>query len=95
MPDMFTSICTVLTLSLWAHTLIVSYAPADRWDMQTPHMDFMVSEGIQLTGFYSFKYCSPTRSAFLSGRNPIHVNVVNGQTTCHNPADNVSGFRYF
>ena len=55
-------------------------------------MDALVRDGIQLTSFYAFKYCSPSRSAFHSGRNPIHVNVVNGQTTLHNPADPVSGF---
>jgi hypothetical protein len=28
----------------------------------------------------------------MTGRNPIHVNVVNGQTTLLNPADPVSGY---
>jgi hypothetical protein len=28
----------------------------------------------------------------MTGRNPIHVNVVHGQTTLLNPADPVSGF---
>lgn len=55
-------------------------------------LDALVAEGIQLTRFYAFKYCSPSRSAFISGRNPIHVNVVNGQTTLQNPTDPVSGF---
>ena len=45
---------------------------------QTPALDALVAEGIELTRFYAFKYCSPSRSAFISGRNPIHVNVVNG-----------------
>lgn len=26
---------------------------------------------------YTFKYCSPTRSSFLSGRLPFHVNQAN------------------
>lgn len=26
---------------------------------------------------YTFKYCSPTRSSFLSGRLPYHVNQAN------------------
>ena len=66
--------------------------PSPSREVSTPSMDALVAEGIHLTSFYTFKYCSPSRSAFLSGRNPIHVNVVNGQTTCHNPADPVSGY---
>jgi hypothetical protein len=39
-----------------------------------------------------FKFCSPTRSAIQSGRNPIHVNVQNVGPTYVNPADPVAGF---
>ena len=60
-------------------------------EVQTPALDAIAAEGIKLTSFYTFKYCSPSRSGFLSGRNPIHVNVVNGQTILVNPADPVSG----
>ena len=56
-------------------------------EVATPVLDGLVAEGIELTNFYAFKYCSPTRSALQSGRNPIHVNVVNGPVTCHNPND--------
>jgi hypothetical protein len=35
-------------------------------------------EGMRLENFYTFKYCSPTRSSFLSGRFPCHVNQRNG-----------------
>ncbi len=38
------------------------------------------------------EYCSPTRSAIQSGRNPIHVNVYNLMEGHHNPDDPVSGF---
>ena len=44
-------------------------------EVQTPVLDALVAEGIELTNFYAFKYCSPSRSAFISGRNPIHVQV--------------------
>ena len=60
-------------------------------EVQTPALDALAAGGITLTSFYTFKYCSPSRSGFLSGRNPIHVNVVNGQTILVNPADPVSG----
>jgi arylsulfatase I/J len=61
-------------------------------DIQTPVIDSLVKQGIELDRHYVFKYCSPTRSAILSGRNPIHVNVLNLAPTFHNPRDPVSGF---
>ena len=36
---------------------------------------------------YAYKFCSPTRSAIQSGRNPIHVNVQNYQPTVWNYVD--------
>ena len=30
---------------------------------------------MELDRNYAFKFCSPTRSAIQTGRNPIHVNV--------------------
>eukprot|EP01006_Ploeotia_vitrea_P031365 TRINITY_DN63688_c0_g2_i1.p1 TRINITY_DN63688_c0_g2~~TRINITY_DN63688_c0_g2_i1.p1 ORF type:complete len:520 (+),score=55.66 TRINITY_DN63688_c0_g2_i1:23-1582(+) len=35
------------------------------------------SEGVTLEGHYTYVFCSPTRSSFLSGRLPIHVNEKN------------------
>ncbi|GAB5355832.1 hypothetical protein AAMO2058_000238900 [Amorphochlora amoebiformis] len=61
-------------------------------EVQTPNLDSLVSEGIELDRHYVYKYCSPTRSAIQSGRNPIHVNVVNEEPTRYNPNDPVSGF---
>jgi hypothetical protein len=37
--------------------------------------------------------CSPSRCALQSGRNPIHVNVLNNDIRAHNPADTVGGFQ--
>lgn len=53
-------------------------------EVATPNLNSLVAQGIELTQFYSFKYCSPTRSALQSGRNPIHVNVLN-VLNAHNP----------
>lgn len=39
-----------------------------------------------------YKYCSPTRSAIQSGRNPYHVNNLNLGPDVSNPSDPVSGF---
>eukprot|EP00756_Hemistasia_phaeocysticola_P054128 Hpha_TRINITY_DN30070_c0_g1::TRINITY_DN30070_c0_g1_i1::g.21442::m.21442/K12375/ARSI_J; arylsulfatase I/J len=61
-------------------------------EVQTPVMDGLVKEGLELTRFYAFKYCSPSRSAFQSGRNPIHVNVVNPPADMLNPDDPISGY---
>jgi arylsulfatase A-like enzyme len=41
----------------------------------SPHINGLVEEGILLEAHYTFQFCSPTRSAFLSGRLPIHVNM--------------------
>jgi arylsulfatase A-like enzyme len=43
-------------------------------DQISPEIDALAAEGVVLEAFYTFKYCSPTRSSFLSGRLPIHVN---------------------
>ena len=37
----------------------------------------LVQQGIIMDRQYTFKYCSPTRSSFLSGRLPYHVNQAN------------------
>ena len=41
----------------------------------TPTMDRLVAEGLELDQAFVFKYCSPTRCALQTGRNPVHVNV--------------------
>ena len=58
----------------------------------TPALAALLSDGIELDNFRTFKYCSPSRSAFQTGRNPIHVTVVNGGTDLNNPSDPVSGW---
>jgi len=45
----------------------------------------METEGIELDHHYAYKFCSPSRSAIQSGRNPIHVNVQNYQPLVYNP----------
>ena len=45
--------------------------------MQTPFLDSLLTESIKLNNFYTFQCCSPTRSSFLSGRLPYHVNEHN------------------
>lgn len=44
---------------------------------KTPTIDKLSKEGAVLKRHYTYQYCSPTRSSFLSGRLPIHVNQEN------------------
>ena len=66
--------------------------PDPRAEVQTPHLDELVRDGIELDRHYVFKVCSPTRSAAQTGRNPLHVNAVNLDPLNYNPKDNVSGY---
>lgn len=43
----------------------------------TPSMDALVDEGVHLNRVYAYVFCAPTRAAVLSGRLPIHVNILN------------------
>jgi len=44
---------------------------------KTPNIDALAAEGAVLGRHYAYQFCSPTRSSFLSGRLPIHVNQQN------------------
>jgi arylsulfatase A-like enzyme len=47
-------------------------------DMHTPNIDRMATEeGFELGRLYAYRFCSPTRSALMSGRLPFHVNQNN------------------
>lgn len=65
---------------------------ADFREVQTPVMNDLVKNGIELDRAYSFQYCSPSRSSLQSGRLPTHVNTENLGTQAWNPKDPVSGF---
>jgi len=49
------------------------------WETTTPRMDELARSGVILRRAYCHSFCSPTRSAFLSGRLPVHVQVNNVQ----------------
>ena len=57
----------------------------------TPTIDALHDSGAELTNYYAYKFCSPTRSSFLSGRLPIHVNQQNHPPT--SPAGGVPKVR--
>jgi hypothetical protein len=45
--------------------------------IHTPTLDGLVAGGVELGHHYVFKYCSPTRASFLTGRLPYHVHQWN------------------
>lgn len=48
--------------------------------VHTPALDGLRAEGVELTRHYAYKFCSPSRCSFLSGRLPVHVNEHNRPT---------------
>ena len=45
-------------------------------DIDTPSLDQLAAEGMQLDRFYTTPICSPTRAALMTGRDPIRLGVV-------------------
>jgi len=66
--------------------------PGQAHGVSTPNLDALLKQGVELDRHYSYKICSPSRTAIQSGRNPIHVSVTNTGESLRNPADPVSGF---
>ena len=56
-------------------------------EVATPRMAALAAEGILLNRHYAFMYCSPSRSAFHTGRNPVHVNVWNDDLRVSNASE--------
>jgi hypothetical protein len=46
-------------------------------EVHSPTIDALARGGLMLDRHYAYKVCCPTRSSFISGRLPIHVNVDN------------------
>jgi arylsulfatase B len=77
----------------WGHADASWHAPyTNLTEVVTPNIHALVSEGVELDRFYAHRYCSPTRSALQTGRNPIHVNVLNSNLGEFNLADPVGGY---
>jgi arylsulfatase I/J len=64
----------------------VSWHATSSSEVQTPHTQSLVDEGTLLTRFHVHKMCTPSRSAFMSGRLPMHV-----QQGLPNPEDSNCG----
>ena len=68
---------------------------AGTWDVippLTPNINRLVASGVLLDRFYVYRTCSPSRSAFLTGRVPTRVNIAQVSSFAVNPSDPVSGF---
>ena len=50
-------------------------------EIHTPNVDALAADGLILDRHYTYKFCSPSRSSFLSGRLPFHVNIYNDDPT--------------
>lgn len=61
-------------------------------EVQTPALEALLRQGLELDRAYAFRECSPTRSAIQSGRHPTNVNVMNAAMETVNPGDPVAGF---
>ena len=44
-------------------------------DIETPHIDRLAKEGVKLNRFYATPFCSPTRAALMTGRDPLKLGV--------------------
>jgi arylsulfatase A-like enzyme len=47
-------------------------------DIDTPSLDRLAQEGMELNRFYTTPICSPTRAALMTGRNPMRLGVAYG-----------------
>jgi len=47
-------------------------------DIDTPSLDRLAAEGMELDRFYTTPICSPTRAALMTGRDPIRLGVAYG-----------------
>ncbi|MEM7409998.1 MAG: sulfatase-like hydrolase/transferase [Myxococcota bacterium] len=46
--------------------------------IETPSLDRLAAEGVQLDRFYTTPICSPTRAALMTGRDPMRLGVTYG-----------------
>ncbi|XP_071505899.1 arylsulfatase I-like [Diadema antillarum] len=51
----------------------------------TPNIDALAQEGVMLTNYYVTPICTPTRSAIMTGRHPIHTGLQTGTITADMP----------
>ncbi len=45
-------------------------------EIQTPNLDRLASQGVQLDRYYAQPSCSPTRAALMTGKSPLRLGIV-------------------
>ena len=65
----------------WANVGWHTPPETPKHEIQTPNLDALVADGLELDRFYTYKFCSPSRSSLLTGRFPMHVNIYNDNPT--------------
>src|SRR6478752_5288470 len=60
---------------IWILIDDIGYAASSAFGglIETPNIDRLANEGLRYTNFHTAAYCSPTRAALLTGRNPHSV----------------------
>jgi hypothetical protein len=76
----------------WANFGVHAKGQPNQDEVQTPRLDALVESGILLERHYVFQFCSPSRCALTTGRNPIHVNLLNDALGNYNLSNPISGF---
>ena len=61
-------------------------------EVDTPNINSLVQQGLELDHHYASSTCSPSRCSLLSGRLPIHVNDKNRNMALYNPDDPIAGY---
>ena len=57
-------------------------------DIKAPAINALAAAGVKLTSFYAYRYCSPTRASFLTGRTPMHL--INTRGNLNGPDQSLS-----
>jgi len=57
-------------------------------ELNTPHLDALHADGVELLDHHVYRYCAPTRSSFLSGRLPYKLEATRANL---NPAQLAAG----
>ena len=80
-----------ITADDWGWAAFSPHRAVPTPEVVTPRLAALAAEGILLDRHYAFMYCSPSRSAFHSGRNPIRVNVWNDDLRVSNASEHQWG----
>lgn len=61
-------------------------------EFPTPNLAALAADGMLLDRLYGHKFCGPSRASIQTGRNPIHVNVLDSNLDAYNLKDPQGGF---